>query len=106
MKKNFRHDVMSLAHRIFNLAQMSWSIALKKAWLIVKLVTKMHKGVASFQYQKTDGSIRSAQGTLLKSITDLLVNGNGKSNDKTIAYFDIEKQAFRCFKIENILTIA
>jgi len=38
MKKNFRHDVMAIAHRIFGLAQMSWSIALKKAWMIVKLI--------------------------------------------------------------------
>ena len=105
MKKNFRHDVMAIAHRIFSLAQMSWSIALKKAWMIVKLISRMKKGVVSFQYQKIDGSIRTAKGTLVKTITDLLVNGSGKSNDKTVAYFDIEQQGFRCFKIENILTI-
>lgn len=105
MKNNFRHEVMTIAHKIFGLAEMSWSIALKKAWMVVKLISRMHKGVVSFQYQKIDGSIRTAKGTLVKTITDLLVNGKGKSNDKTVAYFDIEQQGFRCFKVENILTI-
>ncbi len=64
MKNNFRHCVMSLAHRISSLAQMNWSIVLKKTCLILKLVAKICKDVVSFQYQKIDGYIGTSQGDL------------------------------------------
>lgn len=80
---------------------LSLSEALVKAWKAVKLKFAMKKGTIAFKFLKKDGSIREALGTL----KDLPVKASKgtKENFKTIAYWDIEAEGFRCFKTENLI---
>ncbi len=80
----------------------SFAEALKQAWAVIKLKYKMLNGVVEFTYRKVDGSIRHAVGTLHASYVNYQFKGNQSSN-KTLAYYDLEQGAFRCFKIENLI---
>ena len=68
----------------------------------------LHKGVAHFWFRKTDGSLRSAYGTLDMDIIGRH-NGvpegeerNGRAFNGTVSYFDLEKDAWRCFKADSV----
>lgn len=59
---------------------------------------QLSKGILNFAFIKKDGSVRIANGT-----TDLNLipqefhpKGTGKASDKVIAYFDTDKNAWRC----------
>jgi hypothetical protein len=60
----------------------------------------MLKGNVRFAYEKADGSLRYALGTLTGGFE---IKGTGKPNFKTLAYFDVEANGFRCFKVENLI---
>ena len=65
----------------------------------------MRSRIVKFYYQKIDGSIREAYGTLK---SDLILETKGddrKRNDTVQAYFDTEKQEYRYFKKLNLVTI-
>ena len=57
----------------------------------------------AFAYEKADGSLRKAKGTL-KDVSNL-IKGTGSENYKTVRYFDVEANGFRSFKVENLITI-
>lgn len=61
----------------------------------------------SFYYAKADGSIRKAIGTLNNVPAGATLGGKKvtKPSYKTMTYFDVEKKAFRCFKIENLICV-
>ena len=65
------------------------------------------KGIVKFQYTKKDGSIRTAVGTLKSSlITRKPAGGENKVKGAGYTtYFDIEKDAFRCFAEAKFLGI-
>jgi len=57
-----------------------------------------------FYFQKVDGTIREAYGTLSAGM--LPVTGEGrKRNDFVQIYFDTEKNEFRSFKKFNLVSI-
>lgn len=76
----------------------SFSEALKYAWKVIKLRMKMKKGIVSFRFKKVDGSIREAVGTLPAT-----PQGNGKPNLKVFTYFDVEKNDYRCSRIDALI---
>jgi len=79
----------------------SWSKCLAYAWQLVKLKYRLLSGVAEFSFYKVDGSIRKAKGTLKSNYFNYEPKGQ-KPNHSTFTYFDLEKNSFRCFKIENL----
>ena len=81
------------------------SDALKAAWNKIKLVAKLKKGVAYFQFRKTsDGTIRNAIGTLNGQNFDYTPKGsNKKPNLNLVTFWDVEKRAFRSFNISTFL---
>jgi len=80
------------------------SEALKRAWANFKLVLRMYKGIVKFYYQKVDGSLREAYGTLNSRIIPAIAGtDNRKKNDTTQTYFDTEKSEWRCFKKLNLI---
>lgn len=97
--------------------QMAWQFikrngftraeALKAAWLNYKLKVAMAVRIVKFYFQKVDGTIREAYGTLNPSIMPA-TNGNDarKKNDTVQVYYDTERAEYRCFKKANILKIA
>lgn len=105
-KINFRSRVMKYAWQIFRATKLKWSLCMRKAWMLYKLWSKLKEGVVKFAYYKNDGSFRMATGTLH-------FNGNAsygnkkitKPSYKTLTYFDLGKNAFRCFRVENLANI-
>lgn len=57
----------------------------------------------TFAYEKADGSLRKAKGTL-KDVQSL-IKGTGSENYKTVRYFDVDANGFRSFKVENFITV-
>ena len=100
---NFRHKEFCMAYELMRATGKSFAVCLSKAWALYRLTKQMHKGIVSFAYEKSDGSLRKAKGTL-KDIQNL-IKGTGSENYKTVRYFDIEANGFRSFKVENFITI-
>lgn len=96
-----RHFLFKLAHAVKS-KYSTFAEALKYAWKVVKLKSKMTTQVVSFKFKKVDGSIRQALGTLRP---DYLPSSTGKrgSKDTVLTYFDLERQEYRCTKIENLI---
>lgn len=82
------------------------SEALKVAWRNFILKTRMAYGIVKFYYQKVDGSIREAYGTLSTRFTPATLGCVRRKNDTVQTYFDTEVSDWRCFKIANLLKIA
>lgn len=103
MKRSFRHKVFCMAYELAKATGKTFAVCISKAWALYRLTKQMHSGIVSFAYEKVDGSLRKAKGTL-KDIQDL-IKGTGKENYKTVRYFDVEAGGFRSFKVENFITI-
>lgn len=103
MKTEFRTKVFRQAYGMMKSTGKHFSICLAKAWALYRLAKAMRKGIVSFAYEKTDGSLRKAKGTL-KEVQGL-VKGTGTENFTTMRYFDVEAAGFRSFRIENLVTI-
>ena len=102
---DFRAAVMKYAYQLWLVTGETWSVCLKKSWNLYRFMKRLKEGVIEFTYQKIDGSIRKAYGTLLFRNSVIPVNEmrNSKFSFKTITYFDIVKNAFRSFRIENLI---
>ena len=106
MKRENLRSIMQDAHRFIKITGITLSEALKKAWSIFKLKMQMTKSIVKFYFQKVDGSIREAYGTLaLNLVPAINSSDNRKKNDTVQVYFDTEKQEWRCFKKLNLATI-
>ena len=105
---NFRVRVMSYAHHIFVTTVISWSDALKKSWQLYRLAKLMRQGVVKFYFEKVDGSARVAYGTLCNLPAGITSRKGSKkaTNYGTMCYWDIKKNAFRSFRVENFIAIA
>ena len=77
----------------------SRSEALKCAWANIKLRAAMKQRIVKFYFQKVDGSVREAFGTLKETLLPPTQGTGRKANDTRQTYFDTEKQEYRCFKI-------
>ncbi len=101
-KTNFRVRVMKYAWQIRKTTKLAWRTCMVKAWQLYKLLKTMRQKAVRFTYMKTDGSVRNAVGTINNSDT---FGGKKSTSYKTLAYFDIEKRGFRCFRVENLLSV-
>lgn len=105
--KNTMKKVMTMAWQFVKKNGMSMSEALKTAWCNIKLHAKMQQGIVKFYFQKIDGTIREAYGTLaVKLIPSAESSSNRKPNPTVQTYYDCEKESWRCFKIANLIRIA
>lgn len=63
---------------------------------------KLHRGIVEFTFLKSDGSIRTANGTLHEKILNEKLGGKSStktSSPKVQVFWDLEKDAFRSFTI-------
>ena len=63
--------------------------------------------IVKFYFQKVDGTIREAYGTLNAAVIPVSSgNDDRRRNDTVQVYYDTEREAWRCFKKANLLNIA
>lgn len=62
--KNFRSKVFKQAYEMMKATGKAFAVCLAKAWAIYRLYKRMKKETVSFSYEKQDGSLRKAKGTL------------------------------------------
>lgn len=106
MKRNVLHDIMSLAWQFVKRNGFTMSEALKVAWANMKLKAAMKQRIVKFYFQKVDGSIREAYGTLKDNLIPAIAGtDNRKRNDTVQVFYDTEKQEWRCFKKANLISI-
>lgn len=82
--------------------------AISKGFLLETLKKRMMRGeVVRFCYQKLNGEIRTAVGTLQAQAVQANTEGTGipKRYYGMFAYIDLEKMAWRGFKEERIIGI-
>ncbi len=69
------------------------------------------EGIVHFWFRKRDGSLRSAYGTL---VMDVIARHGGipqgerqedRPTNGSVSYFDLEKDAWRCFKADSVQEI-
>lgn len=102
--KEFRSKVFAQAWELVKETGKMFAVCLAKAWALYRLKKQMAKGVVRFAYEKADGSLRKAIGTL-KDIS-YTSKGSGKPGSvKTFPYFDVEASSFRSFRISNLITV-
>ena len=105
MKKNDLSTIMSQAWQFVKRNGYSLSEALKVAWANFKLKKEMAAKIVKFYFQKVDGSIREAYGTLKENLLPPTKDSGRKPNDTLFTYFDTEKSEWRSFKKANLLSI-
>lgn len=127
LQRNKRHDNIELINirtmattfktQLSSIMRMAWvfvkkygfsmSEALKQAWLNAKLKQELNKRIVKFYFQKINGEIREAWGTLASDkIPAIAGTDNRKKNDSVQTYYDTVKEEWRCFKIANLIRIA
>ena len=100
--KNFRTKVFKQAHELMRATGKAFAVCLSKSWALYSLNKRMRREIVTFAYEKADGSLRKAKGTLQD--VQNLIKGTGPENYKTVRYFDVEANGFRSFKVENLIT--
>lgn len=102
--KSTMREVMQVAWQFVRKYGFTMSEALKTAWRNIKLRAAMRKGIVKFYYQKVDGTLREAYGTLKESLVPALSgNDSRKKSDTVQTYYDTEKESWRCFKRQNLV---
>ena len=104
--KNRMRAVMRLAWQMVKKNGYTKSEALKTAWLNMKLKASMKERIVKFYFQKVDGSIREAYGTLKESLLPPIKGAESRKKSDTLqVYFDTEKNEYRSFKVANLIKI-
>lgn len=99
---NFRTQVFKRAHVMAKETGKAFSICLVKAWQLYRLKKAMLKGMVKFAFEKADGSLRYALGTLNVNWES---KGTREPNYKSVPYFDLEANGLRSFKSQNLIRI-
>ena len=76
--------------------------------MIEELKKRMKDDVVHFSFKKKDGTVRQAYGTRANDVLiqrDSVPDGGNGHARGTFPYFDIERQAWRCFKVETLMDI-
>jgi len=104
MKRIDLQTIMCRAWQIARATGKAFAVALSRAWQLYRLTKRMRVGIVRFAYEKVDGTLRKAIGTL--QATAVLVKGTGRlDNGRTVKYYDVEADGWRSFKVENLVTI-
>lgn len=106
MKREHLQKIMSQAWQMVKRNGFTMAEALRKAWLNFKLRAKMANGIAKFYFEKVDGTLREAYGTLKSELLPESKGTERKPNPMVQVYYDTEKCEYRCFKVANLARIA
>ena len=104
--KEFLSDLMREAWKFVRRNGLSLSEALRVSWRNAKLRLAMKTRIVKFYFQKIDGTIREAYGTLDISRMPAIQGGDSRKSNETVqTYYDTEKEEYRCFKKMNLIRI-
>lgn len=103
--KNKMREVMRRAWMLVKVYGFSMAEAMKQSWKVLKLKAALKKGIVKFYYQKLNGEVRTAWGTLKEGVIPEIKGTERKKNESLITYYDNEKQAYRSLKIANLIKI-
>ena len=106
--------VMHIAHA--NWPTTDWSKRLKQAWMMADIRKYMRHGIVKFVFMKQNGELRNARGTLWDEIIpddkkptgirqQRINEGLEQANYTSISFFDLDKQEWRAFKVESLVTV-
>ncbi len=99
-------DIMKNAWGILKMgAAQSFSKALKLAWKKFKLQIQLMTGQVSFTFIKADMSVREAVGTTDGRLFGYVAPVRRFLNAACVAYFDLDKDAWRMLRIDRLTTI-
>ena len=98
-------DLMKQAWMLVKVYGFSMAEAMKQSWKVLKLKEALKKGVVKFFYQKLDGTVRTAWGTLKEGLIPEIKGTEHKKNENLIAYYGNERQAFRSLKTANLIKV-
>ena len=91
-KREFLHEVMSLAWQFVRKNGFSMSEALRSAWVNMKLKAEMKKKIVKFYFKKVDGSVREAYGTLNEKLMPAITGNDKRANSgaiKKLIYYQL-----------------
>lgn len=105
--------VFDHANAMMDEFNMNRSEAFRRAHLARELVVALGQGKVVFEYEKKDGTLRLARGTLCKGISEKYdayeYKTDSLDNDKypklDISYWDLDKEAFRNFSAARLVKI-
>ena len=103
MTKRDLSQLMLRAWEISRATGQAFRVCLVRSWAVFRLIRRMRAGVVQFTYEKSDGTLRTAKGTLQD--VSALVKGSGVSTPKTVRYYDVDSGGFRSFRVENLITV-
>lgn len=104
--KETLREIMTMAWAFVKRNGYSLSEALSTAWRNIKLRIAMKNRIVKFYFQKVDGTIREAFGTLSERLIPATQGeDNRRRNDTVQVYFDTEKGEWRCFKKANLMDV-
>ena len=83
--KSLIREVMRMAWQMVKKNGYSMSEALKTAWMNIKLKAAMKERIVKFYFQKVDGSIREAYGTLERKFATRK-QGHGQPQKRVTRY--------------------
>lgn len=96
---------MKQAWMLVKVYGFSMAEAMKQSWKVLKLKAALKKGVVKFFYQKLDGTVRTAWGTLKEDLIPETKGTERKKNESLITYYDNEKASYRSFKVANLIKV-
>ena len=104
MKRNDLQTIMRRAWHLFRSMGKAFAVCLSKAWQLYRLTKRMRAGVGRFAYEKADGTLRKAAGTLHE--VSATIKGTGRPDGgQAVRYYDVEADGWRSFKVENLIAI-
>lgn len=68
-----------------------------------RIIEEMRKGNSYFSYTKKDGTIRNAVGTIINAPDYDEEKISKHSNPLIVYYYDVDKEAWRCFNVTNLI---
>ena len=82
-------------------------MGMSKALLIEEAKKQMREGVCHFIYQKKNGEIREAMGTLARPVLNATLKGTGESPETwgCCYYHDILKGSAHSFRWQNLIAV-
>lgn len=69
------------------------------------LVRRMSVGIVEFYFEKSDGTIRYARGTLNRDMCPPTKGSGRKLSDHLQLYFDVDKNEYRCFNKSKFVSM-